>query len=260
MAIDGSRGDWFSRPAETVAGWCKRRRPAYNLSPVDKTFMLIGSVAALIGVGFGAFGAHGLRGRLSPEMLAVFETGVRYQMYHAFALLITALALARFDGWLLRTAGWLFTAGIVLFSGSLYALALSGVTVLGAITPLGGWRFSLAGLLHHRGDLIACGVRPSCREHEDTTTRRRTKKNQATESPRHGGAFRVDSAGAAKGGTVGVAPRHEPTQRSARLVSRCDPTVHVGLRCRPSRRIDRTVRFAIVAPLLCVSVPPWQSP
>jgi len=111
---------------------------------MDKTFMLIGSVAALIGVGFGAFGAHGLRGRLSPEMLAVFETGVRYQMYHAFALLITALALARFDGWLLRTAGWLFTAGIVLFSGSLYALALSGVTVLGAITPLGGVAF-LAG-------------------------------------------------------------------------------------------------------------------
>ena len=106
--------------------------------------MLIGSVAALIGVGFGAFGAHGLRGRLSPDMLAVFETGVRYQMYHAFALLITALALARFDGWLLRAAGWLFTAGIVLFSGSLYALALSGVTVLGAITPLGGLAF-LAG-------------------------------------------------------------------------------------------------------------------
>jgi uncharacterized membrane protein YgdD (TMEM256/DUF423 family) len=78
-------------------------------------------------------------------MLAVFETGVRYQMYHAFALLITALALARFDGWLLRTAGWLFTAGIVLFSGSLYALALSGVTVLGAITLSAAWRFSPAG-------------------------------------------------------------------------------------------------------------------
>ena len=103
--------------------------------------MLIGSVAALIGVGFGAFGAHGLRGRLSPDMLAVFETGVRYQMYHAFALLITALALARFDGWLLRTAGWLFTAGIVLFSGSLYALALTGTRGLGAIAPIGGVAF-----------------------------------------------------------------------------------------------------------------------
>jgi len=110
-------------------------------NPMDKTFMLIGSVAALIGVGFGAFGAHGLRGRLSPDMLAVFETGVRYQMYHAFALLITALALARFDGWLLRTAGWLFTAGILLFSGSLYALALTNTGILGAITPIGGLAF-----------------------------------------------------------------------------------------------------------------------
>ena len=106
--------------------------------------MLVGAVAAFIGVGFGAFGAHGLRGRLTPEMLAVFETGVRYQMYHAFAILITALALARFDGWLIRTAGWLFTAGIVLFSGSLYALALTSVTMLGAITPIGGLAF-LAG-------------------------------------------------------------------------------------------------------------------
>ena len=106
--------------------------------------MLVGAVAALIAVAFGAFGAHGLRGRLSPDMLAVFETAVRYQMYHSFAILITALALARFDGWLIRTAGWLFTAGIVLFSGSLYALALTGVTGLGAITPIGGLAF-LAG-------------------------------------------------------------------------------------------------------------------
>src|SRR2546425_2724615 len=112
---------------------------------MDKTFMLIGAVAALIGVGFGAFGAHGLRARLSPEMLAVFETGVRYQMYHAFAILITALALVRFDGWLIRTAGWLFTAGIVLFSGSLYALALTDVRVLGAITPIGGGAFFAGG-------------------------------------------------------------------------------------------------------------------
>ena len=106
--------------------------------------MWIGALAAFIGVAFGAFGAHGLRGRLSAEQLNVFETGVRYQMYHAFAILITALALVRFDGWLIRTAGWLFTAGIVLFSGSLYALALTGVTVLGAITPIGGLAF-LAG-------------------------------------------------------------------------------------------------------------------
>ena len=111
---------------------------------MDRTFFALGALFAGLAVAAGAFGVHGLRGRLDADMLAVFETGVRYQMYHAFALLITALALARFDGWLLRTAGWLFTAGIVLFSGSLYALALSGVTVLGAVTPLGGLAF-LAG-------------------------------------------------------------------------------------------------------------------
>jgi len=108
---------------------------------MDRTFLLIGALAALIGVGFGAFGAHGLRERLSPEMLAVFETGVRYQMYHAFAILIVALALARLDAPLVRAAGWSFTAGIVLFSGSLYTMALTGVTTLGAITPIGGVAF-----------------------------------------------------------------------------------------------------------------------
>jgi len=77
-------------------------------------------------------------------MLAVFETGVRYQTYHACAILIVALAAARLDGWLIRAAGWFFTGGIVLFSGSLYALALSRITVLGAITPIGGLAF-LAG-------------------------------------------------------------------------------------------------------------------
>jgi uncharacterized membrane protein YgdD (TMEM256/DUF423 family) len=108
---------------------------------MDRTFLLIGALAGFIGVAFGAFGAHALKGRLSPDMLAVFETGVRYQMYHAFAVLLVALAAARFDGWMVRAAGWAFTTGIVLFSGSLYALALTGVTVLGAITPLGGLAF-----------------------------------------------------------------------------------------------------------------------
>ena len=90
----------------------------------------------------GAFGAHGLRSRLSPEMLAVFETAVRYQMYHVFALLITAAVMARLgDARLLVIAGWSFITGMVLFSGSLYALALTGVSGLGAITPLGGLAF-----------------------------------------------------------------------------------------------------------------------
>src|SRR5437868_11103860 len=113
---------------------------------MDRTLLLMGAVAGLIAVGFGAFGAHGLRGRLTPEMLAVFETGVRYHMYHALALLLTAALAPRFPGRAMAAAGWLFAGGIVLFSGSLYLLAVTGVTVLGAITPIGGVAF-LAGWL-----------------------------------------------------------------------------------------------------------------
>src|SRR5512146_1836530 len=100
---------------------------------MDRNFMLVGAVAAFLGVALGAFGAHGLRNRLSPEMLNVFEVGVRYQMYHAIAILIVALGRARFGGTLTAAAGWLFTAGIVFFSGSLYALAFTGTTIFGAI-------------------------------------------------------------------------------------------------------------------------------
>ena len=106
------------------------------------TFLLIGSLVGFLGVAAGAFGAHGLRGRLSPEMLAVFETAVRYQKYHEFSLLVTAAVMARLGyARLLVIAGWSFITGIVLFSGSLYALALTGISGLGAITPLGGLAF-----------------------------------------------------------------------------------------------------------------------
>ncbi len=108
---------------------------------MNRTFLLIGAISGFIAVAVGAFGAHGLRNRLSPEMLAVFETAARYQMYHTLAILFVAVAAARFDGWLVHGAGWAFTAGIVIFSGSLYALALTGVKVLGAITPIGGLAF-----------------------------------------------------------------------------------------------------------------------
>lgn len=101
-----------------------------------KQFALIGSVLAFFGVAFGAFGAHALRDRIAPDMLAIFQTGVQYQMIHALALV--ALGLAAPDVKWARGAGWLFVAGVVVFSGSLYALSLSGVRVLGAITPLGG--------------------------------------------------------------------------------------------------------------------------
>jgi uncharacterized membrane protein YgdD (TMEM256/DUF423 family) len=106
---------------------------------VDRTFLLVGAVSGFLGVALGAFGAHGLRGRLSPDMLAVFETAVRYQMYHTLALLAVAAAIGRLgDAQLLLIAGWFFVAGIVLFSGSLYVLALTGVAAFGAVTPIGG--------------------------------------------------------------------------------------------------------------------------
>jgi len=108
---------------------------------VDRTFLLLAALAGFTAVAFGAFGAHALRNRLSPDMLAVFETAVRYQMYHALALFGTGLLAARMGGWLIMAAGWFFAAGIVLFSGSLYALAVTGVTTVGAITPIGGLAF-----------------------------------------------------------------------------------------------------------------------
>jgi uncharacterized membrane protein YgdD (TMEM256/DUF423 family) len=108
---------------------------------MDKTFLLLGAVAAFLAVALGAFGAHGLRARLSPEMMAVFQTGVQYHMYHALALILVSGIMGRMSGWLIQSAGWCFAAGIVFFSGSLYLLAVTGVTTLGAVTPIGGLLF-----------------------------------------------------------------------------------------------------------------------
>jgi uncharacterized membrane protein YgdD (TMEM256/DUF423 family) len=110
----------------------------------DRLFATLGAISGFIGVGAGAFGAHGLRARLNPELLAVFESAARYQMYHALALLGVAWVVSRWPGGLATAAGWLFVAGTIVFSGSLYALALTGSRWLGAITPLGGLCF-LAG-------------------------------------------------------------------------------------------------------------------
>ena len=111
---------------------------------MDYLFFRLGALSALLSVAAGAFGAHALRGRLSPEYLAVFETAARYQMYHALALLAVAWAASNWPGPLPRVAGWCFVVGTLLFSGSLYGLALTGIRWLGAITPLGGVAF-LAG-------------------------------------------------------------------------------------------------------------------
>lgn len=117
---------------------------------MEKTFVVLGALSGLVSVAAGAFGAHALKARLGPDLLAVFETGARYQMYHALALLAVAWLLDRVadpqrtDPRAVRAAtiaGWAFIAGTVLFSGSLYAMAFTGIRVLGAITPLGGIAF-----------------------------------------------------------------------------------------------------------------------
>ena len=107
-------------------------------------FFGLGCASAFIAVALGAFGAHGLRARLVPDMLQIFEVGVRYQMYHALALLGVGSVAGRLPGGTVAVAGWLFVAGTILFSGSLYALSFTGHRWLGAITPLGGLAF-LAG-------------------------------------------------------------------------------------------------------------------
>ena len=109
-------------------------------------FLILGSISAFLAVAFGAFGAHALKSSITPEMLTIFETGVRYQMYHSFALIVVGWAAEKYPQPLFAIAGWCIVAGIVLFSGSLYSLAISGVRWLGAITPFGGLAF-LAGWL-----------------------------------------------------------------------------------------------------------------
>ena len=101
----------------------------------------VGAMAGAIGVALGAFGAHGLKSRVTEDLLVVFETGVRYQMYHALALLAVGWASTRWPGPWTSASGWLFLVGIVVFSGSLYLMTLTGARWLGAITPIGGLAF-----------------------------------------------------------------------------------------------------------------------
>ncbi len=113
-----------------------------------KIFTSLGSINALIAVMLGAFGAHALKNRLSAEMLEIFQTGVQYHFYHALGLLaIGVIAYHLPDSGLLRWSGWLMLAGIIIFSGSLYILSTSGITWLGAITPIGGTAFIVAWIL-----------------------------------------------------------------------------------------------------------------
>lgn len=106
-----------------------------------RIFVLLGALFAGLSVAAGAFGAHALRNQLEPRMLEVFETAARYQMYHALALFAAAWLVQQTQAQAAQVAGWAFIAGILLFSGSLYGMSLTGVRVLGAITPVGGVAF-----------------------------------------------------------------------------------------------------------------------
>lgn len=108
-------------------------------------FLIVAGISGLLAVALGAFGAHGLRQRLAPDLLAIYQTGVQYHIYHTLALLAAGVLLLHApQSTALRWCGWLFIAGITIFSGSLYVLSITGVRWLGAITPLGGGAF-LAG-------------------------------------------------------------------------------------------------------------------
>lgn len=109
---------------------------------LSKTFLFLGALACMLAVILGAFGAHALRARLSPEMLAIYQTGVQYHFWHALGLLAIGLMLAHLpEALLLKIAGWALLFGIFVFSGSLYLLAITGLKWLGAITPIGGVAF-----------------------------------------------------------------------------------------------------------------------
>lgn len=114
---------------------------------MDRLFFILGSLSAFLAVTLGAFAAHGLRNKVTPEMLNIFETGVRYQMYHALGLLAVAWASSRWPAASVTTAGWLFVLGTIIFSGSLYLLSLAGPRWIGVITPIGGVAFLLGWLL-----------------------------------------------------------------------------------------------------------------
>jgi uncharacterized membrane protein YgdD (TMEM256/DUF423 family) len=119
-----------------------------SMLPAAKLFVSLGALAAALGVALGAFGAHALKARLSVDMLAVWQTAVQYHLWHALGLVAVGLLAQHLPASVpVRVAGWLMLVGIVLFSGSLYALALSGTRWLGAITPFGGACFILGWLV-----------------------------------------------------------------------------------------------------------------
>ena len=133
---------------------------------MPSVFLFMGATSAFLGVAFGAFGAHGLKNIITPEMLAVYKTGVEYQMWHAFGLIAIALMQQRdTQSRLLKWAGAMMFLGIILFSGSLYALAILNIPALGAITPLGGLSFLIAWSLL----IIFSGNQPTHHRHKKSS-------------------------------------------------------------------------------------------
>ena|SRR5688572_17185877 len=112
-----------------------------------KHFVIIGAILAALAVATGAFGAHALAARLTPERLQTWETAARYHMYHALALVLLGIAASRWPSPLLNAAGWLFVFGVLVFGGTVYTLALGGPRWLGAITPIGGLSLIVAWVL-----------------------------------------------------------------------------------------------------------------
>lgn len=106
-----------------------------------KLFIILGAVNAFIAVALGAFGAHGLEGKISDKYLATWQTGVQYQMFHAGGLIALGILAGKIPASMINWSGWLMFAGIILFSGSLYILSVTGIKILGAVTPLGGVAF-----------------------------------------------------------------------------------------------------------------------
>lgn len=110
-----------------------------------KLFIIIGAINAFLSVALGAFGAHGLEGKVEPKYLEIWKTGVQYQMFHAAGMILVGILIGQVQASsMLNWSGWMMLIGTIIFSGSLYALTLSGIKVLGAITPIGGVAF-LAG-------------------------------------------------------------------------------------------------------------------
>lgn len=114
---------------------------------MDRLFFAVGALLGCLGVAAGAFGAHALESRLAPDRLELFELAARYQMIHALALLATGWAAARWPSALVNSAGWFFVAGVLIFCGTIYALAFGAPRILGAVTPIGGFSLIIAWLL-----------------------------------------------------------------------------------------------------------------